>query len=256
MRFSDSVDNVLEQFVDMTNEVFGSKVTGIYLHGSLAMGCFRWDKSDIDLLVVMEEDITDEQKMCFMEKVAALNKEAPKKGIEMSVVKKEYCSHFVYPTPFELHFSVAHLDWFQRAPEEYIHEMKGVDPDLAAHFMIIGHYGIVLWGKPVKEVFAEVPEEDYIDSIMTDVEHAREAVLEEPVYIVLNLCRVLAYLKDGAVLSKKQGGEWGLRNLEPEYHGIVAMVLQAYISNEDMTVDNREALAFCDRMRDEIAHFR
>ena len=51
---SDNVGKVLEQFVNITNEVFGSKVTGIYLHGSLAMGCFRSDKSDIDFIVVVE----------------------------------------------------------------------------------------------------------------------------------------------------------------------------------------------------------
>ena len=30
----------------------------------------------------------------------------------MSVVKQSACKPFVYPTPFELHFSVAHLDWY------------------------------------------------------------------------------------------------------------------------------------------------
>ncbi|MCI8527714.1 MAG: DUF4111 domain-containing protein [Lachnospiraceae bacterium] len=253
---SDNVGKVLEQFVNITNEVFGSKVTGIYLHGSLAMGCFRSDKSDIDFIVVVEEDIEDEQKMCFMEKLVDLNREAPKKGIEMSVVKKTYCSNFVYPTPFELHCSAAHLEWFHRAPDEYVRKMKGTDPDLAAHFMILCHYGITLWGKPVKEVFSSVPKENYIDSIMADVENAREAVLEEPIYIVLNLCRVLAYLKEGAVLSKKQGGEWGLQNLEPEYYGIVRTALQAYTSDEKMVVDKKQALAFCDWMRDNIVYFR
>ena len=39
-----------------------------------------------------------------------------------------------------------------------------------------------------------------------------------PVYVILNLCRVLAAWGEGAVLSKEQGGTWGLANLPEEYH--------------------------------------
>lgn len=63
--------------------------------------------------------------------------------------------------------------------------------------------------------FDPVPKQCYIDSICSDVEHAAADILEQPVYITLNLCRVLAYLKDGLCLSKKEGGEWGLAHLAP-----------------------------------------
>ena len=33
------------------------------------------------------------------------------KGIEMSIVTKTVCNPFVYPTPFELHFSAMHIGW-------------------------------------------------------------------------------------------------------------------------------------------------
>jgi len=36
-------------------------------------------------------------------------------------------------------------------------------------------------------------------------------------YITLNLARVLAYQKDHLILSKKEGGEWGLANLVEKY---------------------------------------
>lgn len=87
--------------------------------------------------------------------------------------------------------------------------MKGTDKDLAAHFTIIKKYGIALYGMDIEKVFGNVPKEDYIDSIMCDIEEADEEILENPVYIILNLCRVAAFLKDGAITSKKQGGEWG-----------------------------------------------
>lgn len=110
--------NVIDDFVTTAKEIIGEQLTGIYLHGSLAMGCFNPDKSDIDLIIVIEKSISDEQKMKVMERVVALNQQAPAKGLEMSIVLRKYCNPFVYPTPFELHFSPAHLRWFSDAPQE------------------------------------------------------------------------------------------------------------------------------------------
>jgi len=241
-----SVKNITDQFVEKAVQIFAENLTGVYLHGSLAMGCFNQKKSDIDLIVVVEGDLTDEQKWKFMEEVVALNELAPQKGIEMSVVERAYCREFLYPTPYELHFSPAHLDWFRRAPLEYIRGMKGTDKDLAAHFTIIRHYGIVLYGAEIEEVFSEVPEADYLDSILADVENAREDILTAPMYVVLNLCRVLAFREEGLVLSKQKGGEWGIQNLAVEFQETVRKALRCYTSDEIMEVGREEAERFCD----------
>ncbi len=107
---------ILAGIVDQSRKIFGEELTGIYLHGSMAMGCFNPDKSDIDLLIVIRDHITDAQKLQFMNYIVEMNKVAPGKGIELSIVKKEFCEHFIYPTPFELHFSKAHLQWFTENP--------------------------------------------------------------------------------------------------------------------------------------------
>ena len=54
----------------------------------------------------------------------------------MSIVKRSVCRPFVYPTPFELHFSIMHLEWYRKDPHDYIENMKGTDKDLAAHMMV------------------------------------------------------------------------------------------------------------------------
>lgn len=101
--------NVIDKFIAMSKEIIGNKLTGIYLHGSMAMNCFNPEKSDIDLLIVIENDIIDIQKMEFMKQVVKLNEQASPKGLEISIVKREHCKPFVHPTPFELHFSPMHL---------------------------------------------------------------------------------------------------------------------------------------------------
>lgn len=240
--------NILDEIVDKSKLIFKEELTGIYLHGSLAMGCFNPSKSDIDLIIVIKNDITDIQKLQFMNYVVELNKIAPSKGIELSIVKKEYCTNFLYPTPFELHFSNAHLQWFVDNPEDYIHKMNGTDKDLAAHFKIIKKYGVVLQGEEINDVFADVPRKEYIDSIWFDVEGAREVILKEPVYMILNLCRVAAFLKNDLILSKKQGGEWALQNLPAQYHALISEALQSYMLGNEMDLDNLETQRFADYM--------
>lgn len=240
--------DVLDKIVDNCKEIFGADLTGVYLHGSLAMGCFNPDKSDLDLIVVIEKNILDKQKLEFMNELTELNKKAPGKGIELSIVKKVYCREFLYPTPFELHFANMHLQWFIENPTDYISNMKGTDKDLAAHFTIIKKYGIVLYGQEINEVFADVPEKDYLDSIWCDVEGAVENILEDPVYTILNLCRVAAFCKSNLIISKKQGGEWALQNLASKYQFLISSALQNYTLGRAMQVNEKEIKEFADDM--------
>ena len=107
-----------------------------------------------------------------MDMVVELNSLAPSKGIEMSVVTKDVCKPFIYPTPYELHFSLMHLQWYMENPDDYVQKMNGTDKDLAAHFMVILNRGKCLYGLPTDTVFAKIPKEDYIDSICNDIAEA------------------------------------------------------------------------------------
>ena len=239
-------------FVRECREILGENLVGVYLHGSAVMGCFNPEKSDIDLIVVVRDTVPDDRKRQFMEMVVTLNEKAPAKGIEMSIVKAGICRPFAYPTPFELHFSSGTLGWYKSDPEGYIQNMKGEDKDLAAHFMIITNRGKTLYGKPIEEVFGEVDRKYYLDSIWSDIENAEEDILDNSMYIILNLTRVLAYCRDGVILSKKEGGEWGLENIPERYRVMISTALEEYGSAEKAEYDDRLAVEYAGYMLSEI----
>lgn len=89
------------------------------------MSCFNPEKSDIDLIVVVDRPLSDTAEREYMDMVVGYNALGPAKGIEMSVVLRDVCKPFLYPTPFELHFSAGHLDWYEKDPDDYISKMKG-----------------------------------------------------------------------------------------------------------------------------------
>lgn len=224
--------------------ILGDNLRGVYAHGSMAFGCFDPAQSDMDFLVVVEQPPTEEQKARMLEILLLLDEHAPAKGFEMSVVLAKDCAVPVHPVPFCLHFSNAHKAACQQDVMGYVARMKGEDPDLAAHFTVTRAVGKTIWGAPVKEIFGEVKREDYLASILGDVENAVEDVRENPVYVILNLCRVLAAWREGAVLSKEQGGAWGLANLPEEYHGVIRAALTAYQTGDACTVDGRAFAAW------------
>lgn len=243
---------LLNSFVQQSREILGDNLTGVYLHGSFAMGCFNPKKSDIDLLVVVKEDISNKVKRQYMDMIVEYNGQAPAKGIELSVVMEDVCNHFVYPTTYELHFSTAHLDWYKTDPEDYIERMKGTDRDLAAHFTITYHRGKTLYGKAIKEVFSEVSKEEYFDSILFDVENAKEEITDNPTYFILNLCRVLAYKEDNLILSKQEGGEWGLTSVPKQYTMLISDAMTEYSTNSAPQFDESLLKEYADYMLNKI----
>lgn len=240
---------LLDKLVKESNSIFENTLVGVYLHGSMAMGCFNQRKSDLDILIVVENEITNLKKKRFMDIIIELNDKAPSKGIEMSIVRSEHCKDFIYPTPFDLHFSNMHLNWYRTNPDDYIEKMKGADHDLAAHFMITKNRGVTLYGKPISEVFGNVPSEAYLDSIKKDIMDAQDDIIHNPIYIVLNLCRVLAYVLDSLVLSKKEGGEWGIKNIDKKYTGLIEDALKCYVSDSEMNIDPIIAVEYCEYMK-------
>ena len=247
---------LLNDFVLHAREVLGDNLVGVYLHGSAAMGCFNERCSDLDLIVVVREAPGDAVKRRFMDEVVRLNAEAPAKGIEMSVVRADVCEPFQYPTPFELHFSIAHLNAYRQDPDDYIARMKGTDADLAAHFTVLRHRGKALYGPPVPEVFGAVPTEDYFDSIRADVADAEADIQRDPVYVILNLCRVLAFAETGGVLSKREGGEWGARTLPEGPASLAREALTAYESDGRMAPDPDRTAEFARYMLERIGAAR
>lgn len=182
-------------------------------------------KNDLDLLVLVNNPLDMPTKRLLIERLLSLE-DLPGKGIEMSVVLGKYAQEFQYPTPFEVHFS-------ELLKDRYINDRNfvcgnDVDPDLAAHMTMVYHRGVCLYGKEIKDAFVEIPKKYYVDSILYDLAEVRTDIIKDPVYYILNLCRVLYYLRENRIASKKEGGDWGLKNLPEKYKEIIKTAVGIY----------------------------
>lgn len=231
MNWQSLMNSITRDFLN----VLGEKLVGIYVHGSIAFGCFRWQSSDVDFLAVVKQPLESTEKAALIRGILKRVPEAPEKGIEMSVVTEAVCRNFVYPTPYELHYSNSHLEAYSKDLEGHCARLCGTDPDLAGHFSVTKAKGVVWYGKSIGDVFGDVPHEALMASIRNDAMDAQdEGVMDNPTYFVLNLCRVIACQEKKLLLSKKEGGEWGLENVPAEYHEVIQNALHAYCDGEEM----------------------
>ncbi len=243
---------LLDRIVRDTKAILGDGLVGIYLHGSLAFGCFNWASSDIDYLTVVEAEPTPAQKEALIAAILALDADCPPKGIEMSVVLARDCRAFTHPTPYVLHYSNSYRDRYRVDLAATCAAVHGTDPDLAAHFTVTRAVGIPLCGAPIEAVFAPVPRSAYLDSVLADIESAEQDIAANPVYVILNLCRTLAYLQDGRVRSKAQGGEWGI-TASADDADLIRAALTAYRGGSGFPLtDAAQLSAFARRMLAQI----
>lgn len=247
-----NVEKILDKISEEYNRILKNNLVGIYIHGSLAFQCFRWNKSDIDFLVVTRQTPSLKEKMLLIQTLLDIEPSAPPKGFEMSVVLERYCREFIYPTPFELHFSNSYLERCKSDLENYCLEMNGTDKDLAAHFTITKKAGYAICGKEIEAVFHDVPKSDYLDSIKYDIEEAQNEILDNPTYYILNLCRVFAFAKEELVLSKAQGGAWGLKNLPSVYAPVIDAAMKSYTDEKEFAADNIAIKQFAEYMIKQI----
>lgn len=73
-------------------------------------------------------------------------------------------------------------------------------------------------GPPPEHLLPEVPPSDFLRSVVSDLRWAFARFDVDPVYAVLNACRVLAFLHDGAILSKDEAVPWALETLPEAIH--------------------------------------
>lgn len=207
----------------------GGALIGLYLHGSLAMGCFNPARSDLDLLAVVREPLDRPVQLAVArDLLAASGTPVP---LEMSVLAWSDLHPWRHPSPYDLHVHESYRVRFERGNEELplsTPDQRRLDGDLAAHITHLRDRGVCLRGAPIAEVFPAVPPEDYAASILSDYDDARDTIADNPVYGVLNLARVWRHLEEGALSSKEEGGVWALDRVPSNLRSVVAHALAEY----------------------------
>jgi streptomycin 3"-adenylyltransferase len=194
----------------------------VVLHGSLALGEFWPGQSDVDVLVFVDGPLTRDQAQGLATGFLAVSGQpAP---IEVSVLERRVLAAWVHPAPYLFHYSEA---WRTRMTQMLTDPATDwlaprTDPDLTVHVVVARQAGIVLHGSVVWPVPTRA---DALAAVWYDIATAEADVVDNPVYVILNLCRTIRWLEHGEVLSKSAGGWALLPELTGDTRAVVAAVL-------------------------------
>ncbi len=201
---------------------------GIYLHGSLAQGGFQPARSDIDIIVATEGSIEPAQQRPIVEMLLRLSK-API-PLDIYFLAKSAIFPFQQPLPYGFHYNERLREHYQALlrRDDWQNDLDQRDPMLSIYLAVLHAHGIVLAGKPINETLPVVPEQTLRESLITATLLARDERMRDLVSFVLNVCRTLAYLREGTLLSKDEGGVWGKAHLPEQYSALIHQSLALY----------------------------
>lgn len=240
---SPEVKNTITHMQKEITNILDGDLAGFYLHGSLAMGGFNPDTSDIDIVVVTDKPIKlkTKKRLAKFFLMCSVNPFP----IEISFLNKGQLIEWQHPCEFDFHFSEFWRNRYEKdllnGTSKWINEDVKTDADLAAHITILNNRGICIAGRPIHEVFPLVPQSDYISSIVGDFHDCIENIEEDTVYCTINMIRVFWYLKEGVISTKQEAGEWGVGNLPEELRLTIRKVNDCYSGkNDDCTFTKEE----------------
>ncbi len=224
----------------------GDQLLAVYVHGSAVLGGWTPDRSDVDLLLVAGDEISSAALERVGLALAGTAGACPgRKGLESSVVRAGEAAAPRSPWPFLLH--VATDGGAVRIAQGA--DSPG-DPDLIMHYVVCRAAGWAAHGPEAGTQVGPVPREVILgylaDEAAWGLENAPEA------YVVLNACRAMAFLADGQIVSKADGGEIALRR----GLGPVAVIERALAQQRGAASERRPAADAAEFVRATAATLR
>ena len=225
------VNVMLTFFLTNVRQILGGTFTGMYLCGSLATGGFDHD-SDVDVLVVTEEEVTREQFVALN----ALHQYILKMNIwcaiqlEVSYIPRVALRRFDPANALHPHFD--------RGPAEQL-QMKYHDQAFITQRSVLREHGVVLLGPPLAELIDPVTPDDLRAAMVDNLNGWMAHFLVQPEaidacgyqsYTVLTLCRMLYTLEHGVVISKPDAAAWAKATLDPSWGPLID---RAWIDRHD-----------------------
>jgi streptomycin 3"-adenylyltransferase len=198
----------------------GEELVGLYLHGSLALGSFNPEVSDVDLLAVARRKLILEEKAELATLFAEWSGRPCK--IELHVLAETELHPWRHPLPFDFHWGESWREAFEADLEEALSRQRLADPDLAAHVTVTIRHGVALVGPAPQDVLPDLPWPDYVDSLVADLAWALDTEWPNALYRVLSPARIWATLATRDVHSKDSGAAWALERLPTDLRPLLA----------------------------------
>jgi predicted nucleotidyltransferase len=184
------------------------RIAAAILHGSLTLGDYVPGRSDIDLLVVVEDSPSDAALGALVDAARSARRRAGTR-VDLRVVSRSVAAAATPTPPME-----AYVELRPGAePGVHVETRVPVERDLVVELSVCRAHGRSLLGASPASVIGEIPGDWVLD--VGNSELARWQALEYERWhaelIVLTTCRVWHFAEERRHSAKSEAAEWALR---------------------------------------------
>ena len=239
------IKNQITNVVNVWKAHLENNLVGVYLHGSIVLNAFHPNSGDIDILVVVKNAMDASQKLSIAKDIIALDG-APR-PVEVSAIKLEDAIGWKNPGNCVFHYSdfwrEKYLARFRDpASKVYVVDREFPDADVTSYIKLINQSGIVLYGQKIRDVFADISDEDFWSSISSNIEEY-DFHAYNPRYFASNILilgRILSFKKETRILSKYDAGLWMIQNVPEDLRYLPEAAMKIWFENEDRTLPEND----------------
>jgi predicted nucleotidyltransferase len=224
-----------KRLADSCNDILHTALVSVVLHGSLTMDDFQPERSDLDLLLVVERGLTSSEADALVEVVREADL-GPAGGVDLLVVTRRSAETPAYFPGREL------LVGRRPGLSEEV-EVEGHDdhvPDLWPELSEARANGRSLLGPQPLDVIGEVPPDrvraNGIGWLRTWLERSHDD--KNAVHMMLTACRMWRFQLTGEHTSKTFAARWTLKR-DPSLTG-VELALSARTTSDPPRIAPRE----------------
>lgn len=221
------VNAILHDLLTGVKTILGDHFVGMYLYGSLAIGDFRPDNSDIDFLVVTADELPGEMVRALQALHAHIAASGSKWATELEGSYIPQQALRSYDPAHALHLNI------ERGEGESL-RVKQHESDSVIQRYIVREHGIVLAG-PAPHTLIDPISPDELRRAVLDLLYSWWApMLDDPArllspgyrsYAVLTMCRMLYTLQTAAVVSKSVAARWAQQVLGEPWSALIERAL-------------------------------
>lgn len=241
-----------EQVISTAEILFHNQILGIYLYGSATMGGLHPD-SDIDILIITTEEMSDFTREIFTEKllnISGLVGCRTKRPLEVTVVNQNDITPWHFPPKCEYMYG----EWLREEIEAGKIPQSCYDPDIAILLWQARKSSVALKGAESKKVIPAVPFHEIKKAIQSSLPYLIDSFEGDERNVLLTLARMWYSLETGEITSKDVAAEWALPKLPEEFFSLLKTAKEAYLGNLSDEWENtgNKAIALVAFMKQQI----
>ena len=218
------IDNVLIELI----RLFPEDLLGVYLYGSYVKGGLKKD-SDVDFLVIINRDMTKEEKRILISKIMPISKEIGEdtslKYIELTVLNYHENENWSYPPIEEFIYG----EWLREDYLNYFIPEKNNNIDLTILLYQAKLSSISIYGE--NNINNLIPDVPFIDLQKAIKESSKELIKDfygDETNVILTLCRMIVTYETGKFYSKDLAGSMIIENLSIEENNLISLAISSY----------------------------